>query len=257
MRFYAISLFVLLTLGANAQPRSYSVGNAHSHNDYEQHRPFWAAYEAGFGSIEADVFLVNGNLPVAHNAKDIQPGNDLKTMYLDPLARCIKKNRGTAYPDKKKRLLLLIDCKTEGITTLNEIIKELNTYPAIINNKTIRIVITGNRPHADSLTHYPPFIWFDGEFTLKYSRENLARVALFSANFKNYAAWNGAGTPDTASENALQRQIQSAHKRGKPVRFWGAPDAENAWRTLQRWGVDYINTDKIAELSQYLGAHRF
>ncbi|SDC04135.1 phosphatidylinositol-specific phospholipase C/glycerophosphodiester phosphodiesterase family protein [Niabella drilacis] len=257
MRINMFLFLLLIALGGNAQPRSYTVGNAHSHNDYEQDRPFWAAYEAGFGSVEADVFLVNGNLPVAHNAGDIRPGNDLKSRYLEPLKACIQKNKGSVYADRHKRLNLLIDCKTEGRATLAAIIDVLKQYPEITGNKRIRVVITGNRPHKDSLFMYPAFIWFDGELTNKYTGRNLARVALFSANFRNYAQWNGAGTPDAASEAALQQQIRYAHKLGKPIRFWGAPDTENAWKTFQRLGVDYINTDKIAELSQYLEANRF
>lgn len=45
----------------------------HSHNDYAQERPFWGAYEAGADSIEADVFLVGGDLLVAHSRKELKP----------------------------------------------------------------------------------------------------------------------------------------------------------------------------------------
>ncbi|ULT27659.1 hypothetical protein KUH03_13685 [Sphingobacterium sp. E70] len=33
----------------------------HSHNDYWQSQPFYTAYYAGMQSIEADIFLRNGN----------------------------------------------------------------------------------------------------------------------------------------------------------------------------------------------------
>jgi hypothetical protein len=42
----------------------YTIANTHSHNDYEQRVPFWTAYNAQFGSIEADIFLVDGRLMV-------------------------------------------------------------------------------------------------------------------------------------------------------------------------------------------------
>ena len=44
----------------------------HSHNDYAQKRPFWGAYEAGADSIEADVFLVDCDLLVAHSRKELK-----------------------------------------------------------------------------------------------------------------------------------------------------------------------------------------
>ena len=46
----------------------------HSHNDYAQKRPFWGAYEAGADSIEADVFLVDGELLVAHSRNESKNG---------------------------------------------------------------------------------------------------------------------------------------------------------------------------------------
>ncbi|WP_300602293.1 phosphatidylinositol-specific phospholipase C/glycerophosphodiester phosphodiesterase family protein [Niabella sp.] len=252
MRICTFILCCLMVLGAGAQQGAYTVQQAHSHNDYEQQRPFWLAYEQGFGSIEADVFLRENGLPVAHNARDIAPGRDLKTLYLNPLKECIRKHKGSVYPDRGKKLTLLIDCKTEGVATLNAIINTLKQYPEITGNKTVRIVITGNRPNKDSLHYYPAYIWFDGELTNTYTRKNLARVALFSANFSNYSAWKGVGEVDNDSKTALEKAILVAREAGKPIRFWGAPDNKKAWTTLQELGVGYINTDKIAELAAFL-----
>ncbi|MCF3109039.1 phosphatidylinositol-specific phospholipase C/glycerophosphodiester phosphodiesterase family protein [Niabella sp. CC-SYL272] len=252
MKIWMFLLCCLIASGASAQQRTYTVQQAHSHNDYEQKRPFGLAYDNGFGSIEADVFLVNGTLPVAHNARDIRPDRDLKSLYLDPIKACIRKNNGTVYADRSKKLQLLIDCKTEGVATLNAIISTLKRYPEITGNKTVRIVITGNRPNKDSLIYYPSFIWFDGELTNIYTRKNLARVALFSANFKNYSAWNGTGNLDSASKVTLEVAIQVARKAGTPIRFWGAPDNKEAWEMFRKLGVGYINTDRIAELATFL-----
>ena len=94
-----------------------SSSNTHSHNDYEQQRPFALAYENRFGSIEADIWLKDGLLVVAHDAKDIDPNKTLSVLYLDPLVKRIEENRGHVYPDKKKELQLLIDIKSDGIST--------------------------------------------------------------------------------------------------------------------------------------------
>ena len=55
--------------------------NAHAHNDYEHDRPLLDALDHGFTSIEADVFLVEGQLLVAHNFADaktkIEPARTL------------------------------------------------------------------------------------------------------------------------------------------------------------------------------------
>ena len=50
----------------------YTSANAHSHNDYLQHTPFYQAFNEQFGSIEADIHLRNGLLLVAHDSADVK-----------------------------------------------------------------------------------------------------------------------------------------------------------------------------------------
>ena len=68
-----------------AQPFNYSVANAHSHNDYNNPVPFYAAYTEGFGSIEADILMTEEILYVGHNADDIKLNRTLEDFYLKPL----------------------------------------------------------------------------------------------------------------------------------------------------------------------------
>ena len=91
--FLIIYIFCFLNC-LNAQQRKYAVSNAHAHNDYNHPKPFATAYEAGFGSIEADVIFRNDHLYVAHDAVDIKPGRTLQSLYLNPLKDAIKKNNG-------------------------------------------------------------------------------------------------------------------------------------------------------------------
>ncbi len=43
---------------------------AHAHNDYEHERPLLDALSHGFCSVEADIYLVDGALLVAHDRED-------------------------------------------------------------------------------------------------------------------------------------------------------------------------------------------
>src|SRR5689334_17418060 len=45
----------------------------HSHNDYRQKHPLTDALRLGYLSIEADVFLVDGDLLVAHEREECRP----------------------------------------------------------------------------------------------------------------------------------------------------------------------------------------
>src|SRR5689334_12084168 len=98
-------LLVAVTLtGLQAQ-----VPARHSHNDYEQPFPFHTAYHYQFESIEADIFLINGQLLVAHTEKELEPERTLSKLYLRPVDSILKKNNGLIYPGSNKKLQLLID----------------------------------------------------------------------------------------------------------------------------------------------------
>src|SRR5689334_9469888 len=110
--------FLLTNLTTFAQPDRYTVANAHSHNDYEQKVPFYAAYNEEFGSIEADIFWHNNEILVAHSAGELSLHRTLEDMYLKPIQSFIEKNKGHVYADGSRKLQLMIDIKTEAVNTL-------------------------------------------------------------------------------------------------------------------------------------------
>jgi alkaline phosphatase len=230
----------------------YSTANAHSHNDYEQKSPFWLAYNNHFGSIEADIFLVHGELMVAHDSNELKRNVSLEISYLHNLAACLEKNEGYPYPDPKEKLQLLIDIKSDSLETLNQLIWLLNQYPQITGNPDIRIVITGRRPDPILFAGYPSFIYFDGVLSENYPDAVLPRIKMFSDDFRKYSAWNGKGKIPWKDRSALQAKIKKAHELGIDVRLWNAPDIINAWMIFEDLQVDYINTDHIADLSKFM-----
>lgn len=255
-KFSLLCLFIFFQNITFSQPSVYTTANAHSHNDYEKPQPFTAAYAQQFGSIEADIFLKDDQLYVAHTNEQLAQQRTLDAFYLKPLATLIKKNKGFAYADKKRQLQLMIDIKTDAVTTLNKLIEQLEKYPAIISCPTLTIAISGNRPAPSAFAELPGFIHFDAQFTVEYPEAALKRVVMFSDNFKNYSQWNGQGNIAEADSLAVIKAIHTAHTLHKKVRFWNAPDTEEAWTFFMHAGVDYINTDHIAEIAAFLRARR-
>jgi alkaline phosphatase len=243
--------FLLANLTAFSQPVRYTVANAHSHNDYEQKVPFFAAYNEGFGSIEADIFWHNNEILVAHSAGELSLHRTLEDMYLKPIQSFIEKNNGHAYADSSRKLQLMIDIKTEGVNTLAKLVELLQKYPALTQCATLQIAISGNRPPQDTYTSYPSFIWFDGELNKEYSEQALSRIVMMSDDLKKYTKWDGKGNIPEADWNTLQKIVTHSHVLHKPVRFWDAPDFANAWQQLMKLQVDYINTDSIKALSDF------
>ena len=249
MNFTKSFFFILLTstlcFQALGQRRNYSVQNGHAHNDYENDLPFFTAYNTGFGSIEADVFPVNGKLYVAHDKASIRPERSLQTLYLDPLLK-------TLSTDKSRRLILLIDIKENYRISLPILIRELDPLQAIIASRQLQIVISGNRPTPAEFSNYPDYIHFDDDQIRKSSAEEWDRVGLVSLRFSNLSSWKGEGKMKKDERLRIKSTVDSVHRAGKEIRFWGSPDNPQAWKMLMKLKVDLIGTDKIAQLAAFI-----
>src|SRR6266576_6407921 len=106
----AVALFAILANQSAAQPTP--LIHAHAHNDYLHTRPLLDALDHGFCSVEADIYLVEGKLLVAHDRDKVQPDRTLQSLYLDPLRELFRKKGGRVYP-KGPDVTLLIDLKSD------------------------------------------------------------------------------------------------------------------------------------------------
>jgi alkaline phosphatase len=164
----------------------------------------------------------------------------------------IIKNNGHVYEDSLRDLLLLIDLKTAAQPTLAALVDQLKQYEKLTGCSTLRIVISGNRPASSQWHSYPPWIYFDGRPYETYSDTALARVALISDDFTKYSRWNGTGPIFKADRQKIKAAVKIAHKLRKPIRFWASPDTDATWQLLMNLKADYLNTDKIGEISNFL-----
>ncbi len=248
---YALIITILFAVlvSCKSNKKKYTVADAHSHNDYKNSIPFYRAYKAGFGSIEADVFAVNGELLVAHNEKEITPQRSLKIMYIDPL---IEKLR----IDKSRRLRLLIEIKKDYTITLPLVITELAPlsqyfdYPG--HTGRLSIMMTGAVPPGPIMLNYPAWLSFDVDHLQGFTPQQLTKIGLVSVPFSRYSKWKGSGELPKADINRLKGIIDSAHAVNKKIRFWDTPDTPTAWRKLIDLDSDVIGTDHIDELAAYL-----
>jgi len=250
-------LFVLLFVAVIAEVKAqYTSLNGHSHNDYEQKSPFYLAYNAHFGSIEADIWAVEGELYVAHNKSEINKERTLDLLYLKPISQLYRENGGKAWRDSPATFQLLIDLKTSVEPTLTLLAEKLKKYPALfdpsINKNAVHIIITGNRPDPAKFKDYPDFISFDGNISRRYEPEQLARIGLYSENLAQFTHWRGSESIPEKEALRLRQIIDSVHGLHKKIRFWNAPDSEESWKILMKLEVDYLNTDHIPELSSFL-----
>lgn len=219
----------------------------HSHNDYLQKVPFWTAYACGLNSMEIDVFLQNDTLFVAHSKEEITAYNTIENLYLKPIKSTLELN-----PQSDQQTQLLIDVKSEAVSTLKSLIRILKTYPELIDSKYISFVISGNQPKPETYINYPFFIKFDYQNLEPLSADALAKVGLISLPFSKFSNWNGKGRLTKEDYKKVSQVINKAHAFNKPFRFWGCPDSKTAWKAFAELGVDFINTDVPFEASKYV-----
>jgi glycerophosphoryl diester phosphodiesterase len=256
MRNYllVITIIFVFTKAIVAQTiQSYTAAQAHSHNDYEQKKPFLEAYLQQFGSIEVDLFLVDDSLYAAHHARDIAPDRTFSKLYLQPILQQVRKNGGTIYAQKDIQLQLLIDLKTPAEETLAALIKILDPYKKLLAPLgSVKIVVSGNTPAPENFEKYPSYIYIDGRPEVTYTTNQLERVGLISQSFQKYTRWNGEGDLTDRDKKNLSKVVQDIHKLGKKVRFWGTPDNIHTWKTMMELQVDYLNTDQVIQMGDYL-----
>ena len=249
-RIFSIFLLTLVPLVSFAQ-RPVSI---HSHNDYDRTVPFYEAYSQHCISIEADVFLQDGEILVAHNRKDVSAERSLRTMYIEPIVKIFRENGGRMWKGSDDRLQLMIDLKTgESLPGVVALVEE---YPDVFDSpEGVKVVISGSRPEPEDFDKWPGCIWFDGDFTngkLEYTPKQLERVAMISTDFRHFARqWNGKGRMIDSELEAVTKAVEAAHAVGKPIRFWDTPEGTTAYFTFIRLGVDIVNTDHPAKCALF------
>lgn len=240
---------------------------AHAHNDYEHDRPLFDALEHGFTSVEADVWLVDGELLVAHDLENVQPGVTLESLYLDPLDGLVRGQDHSVYPGWDGSFQLLIDIKSDGESTYAAIEEELAEHRSIMtrySNGTTKAgpviaVVSGNRPLETMRNRDSRFAYYDGRSGDLASGIPADLMPLVSDNWNNLFAWRGVGVMPESEKAKLRDYVQTAHARGYRVRFWATLDVpgearEAVWTELHEAGVDHINTDDLAALEEFLGS---
>lgn len=241
---------------------------AHAHNDYEHDRPLLDAVDRGFTSVEADVYLVDGQLLVAHDAWDLDPTRTLASLYLEPLEDLAQAGGGSVYGDGQP-VQLLLDIKGDAVATWLAIEDVLAQYPTTMTSfsmtdtgydatpRAATAVISGNRPVDLMARDHLRWSAYDGRSGDLNNGSDPDFMPLVSDNWANQFTWAGVGEMPADERRKLVTFVDAAHLAGREVRFWNTPDApgperEAVWRELVAAHVDQINTDDLDGLRDFL-----
>lgn len=231
---------------------------AHAHNDYEHKRPLIDALSQGFTSVEADVYLVDGKLLVAHDREDLDTKRTLSHLYLDPLQKLASGKKSIFTTGET--LTLLIDFKSEAESTYAALRKLLENHREMltsfasgeIHTNAVTIILSGNRPREALLSEAHRFAAYDGRLADLGKNHDVAFMPLVSDNWNAHFNWKGAGEFPAGEREKLRSIVRQTHAENRRIRFWATPDTEAAWKELQSAGVDLINTDNLSGLATFL-----
>jgi len=236
---------------------------AHAHNDYEHSRPLFDALEQGFVYIEADVYLIDGELYVSHlYPLVLSQEKTLVHSYLAPLAELVRRNGGSVFstPDAPP-LQLMVDIKSDANETYAALKKHMEPYQHLLtsfengvkNERAVTVFLSGNRPVEQVLSEEKTFMCLDGRI------EDLGRgippdlMPVVSERFSNIFGWEILGQQRTENQwLTLKRLACLTHSEGKKLRLWASPETESVWEEMLNAGCDIINSDELHRLRQFL-----
>ncbi|MER5770375.1 phosphatidylinositol-specific phospholipase C/glycerophosphodiester phosphodiesterase family protein [Streptomyces sp. NPDC001985] len=254
---------------ADGRSRTRALRRAHAHNDYLHPRPLHDALAHGFTSLEADVFLVGGELLVAHTPGELDPARTLGALYLDPLLERVRAHGGQVHRGRPHPVQLLIDIKADGAACYGELDRLLRRYHrmlSVFSHGRVRLgavtpVISGDRAaRAPMEAQAHRYAFYDGRLDDLGTSAPASLIPLVSSNWNHSFTWRGVGPFPPAERKLLRTITASAHAGRRRVRFWATPDTPGAareavWGELLAAGVDHLNTDDLAGLERFLRRH--
>jgi hypothetical protein len=250
---------LLLLLGGLARAAEPRPLLAHAHNDYEHPRPLLDALDRGFDSVEADVWLVDGELLVAHDRRDVRPGRDLRTLYLEPLRARVRAGGGAVHPGRPG-FVLLVDVKSAATPTYLAVAAALADYAEMLTEfvegreiqRAVTVILSGNRDEAALRAAPRRWVAMDGRRTHLDSAWPVTLIPWISENWRTFSSWHWTGPMPEEVRRNLGDWVARAQARGRRLRFWNVPDSPAAWRELRAAGVDVIGADDLAGLEAFL-----
>ncbi|MFY8201135.1 MAG: phosphatidylinositol-specific phospholipase C/glycerophosphodiester phosphodiesterase family protein [Pirellula staleyi] len=260
-----VGIFVPQQANGQEQARSAKpLSQAHAHNDYEHARPLYDALDEGFNSVEADVYLVDGELLVAHDFWKVSKKRTLERLYLIPLQERIQANQGRVFPGGPA-FTLLVDIKRDGESAYVALEKLLTKYSEFISQtqdgknteKAVTVIISGDRPKSVISASNPRYAGIDGRLSDLDSDAPASLLPLISDNWSLHFRYRGDGEMSETDRTKLREIVTKAHSKGRRVRFWATPESDSIWKELKSAQVDLIGTDNLKKLGAFLDSTEF
>ena len=247
----------------------------HSHNDYWRKVPLFSAIHAGCIGVEADVWLLRGDLLVGHDTAALQPDRTFKSLYVNPLVELLERNnpttdfysgsrRGIFDTDPEQTLVLLVDLKTDGKETWPWVMRQLEPLrekgwlsyftDGKFNKRPITVVGTGNTPFDQVVANVT---YRDAFFDAPLDKLENTSYDWTNSYYASTSLWQSIGNiffrggePSPEQLAKIRAHVREARARGLHSRYWELPAwpihvRNRIWTVLVEEGVDLLNVDDL------------
>lgn len=243
--------------------------------------PLFDALEAGCISVEADVWLKDGDLLVGHTENSLKPARSLKSLYLHPLHSILleqnspessaplrARSSGIFEMNASVSITLLLDIKSDGNTTLPIISQQLEPLRAKgwltqfdgseLLPGPITIVGSGNTPFDAIQANSTRDIFFDAPLDDLWGEDAPADRSKYNSHNSLYASTRFStaigqvrhGFLEPKQVDIIRGQVKAASALGIKARYWDTPpwpikDRDHVWDVLENEGVGVLNVDDL------------
>lgn len=227
---------------------------AYAHNDYENEHPLRDALRLGYRGIEADVFLVEGEIRVAHDRGGTRPGRTLQSLYLEPL-RAIAAECGRI-TSASEPFWMNVEIKEESRATYDTLCAVLAQYSDLLwvvehgeeRPGAVLVTLVGWHPPIDDLARESRR-WVHVQqqvVTRSMHFEPSPVVRLVSLNYGKTIRWSGRAPMPSSAQGWLDAlQFAKGSAPGRIARVYNVPPRAEIYRALYASGVDLIGTEDL------------
>jgi hypothetical protein len=222
---------------------------AHSHNDYQQARPLADALDNGSHSVEADIWLEDGEILVSHLG--LRFVGSLRDLYLEPL-QALATGRGSLFGDGEP-VYLWLDIKTSAPEMHPALRSLLSRYPMLRGRRApVVAILTGDEGSKRAYVEGPEPLAVRDSNDFYADDPPHPLWHWYALCWGDYFRWDGNGAMPPDERAGLRALIAAIHARSRRIRFWDTPDSEALWTELLDAGADLIGSDNLPRLRRFL-----
>ncbi len=240
---------------------------AYAHNDYKNERPLQDALRLGFSGVEADFFLVDGEILVAHDRNKVRADRTLRSLYLEPLREIIA-DSGRVCPGGQP-FILNIEAKESGDESFQALHDLLMEYRHMLTRVEqgqekpgpVQVILVGWHPPLEKLAAMPvrcvavQSYWRD--LPPHHAKIPAHLLRLVTAQFPQHFQWQGEDEMPSEFADHLAELLSARDQvPGRLLRIFKVPRRMAIYEALQQGGVDLIGTKKLASSARLLQPNR-